>query len=100
MELPKLVCTGSVNPELPSTCQLCLLYRPSPSEVNTFIDVMLTSSPTFLNKLQSVNASKHRHAKAVVLLDMISLFQVPDLYTHRDGQTIDLCLYHKKEMII
>ncbi|KAL8559702.1 hypothetical protein ACOMHN_002235 [Nucella lapillus] len=92
------------------------LYRPPPSKVNKLTDGMFFEEFSELLEHANVmggktlflgdfNISWDRPAhpttvKAVDLLDMFSLSQAVNFPTHRDGHTIDWCVFREEELIL
>ncbi|KAL8596034.1 hypothetical protein ACOMHN_021074 [Nucella lapillus] len=91
------------------------LYRPPPSKVNKLTDGMffeefsellehanvMGGKTVFLGDFISWDRPAHPNTvKAVDLLDMFSLFQAVNFPTHRDGHTIDWCVFRKEELIL
>ncbi|KAL8574863.1 hypothetical protein ACOMHN_044885 [Nucella lapillus] len=92
------------------------LYRPPPSKVNKLTDGMFFEEFSELLEhanimggktlfLGDFNISWDRPAhpntvKAVDLLDMFSLSQAVNFPTHRDGHTIDWCVFREEELIL
>ncbi|KAL8604097.1 hypothetical protein ACOMHN_047309 [Nucella lapillus] len=92
------------------------LYRPPPSKVNKLTDGMFFEEFCELLEHANVmggktvflgdfNISWDRPAhpntvKAVDLLDMFSLSQAVNFPTHRDGHTIDWCVFREEELIL
>ncbi|KAL8588124.1 hypothetical protein ACOMHN_059498 [Nucella lapillus] len=92
------------------------LYRPPPSKVNKLTDGMFFEEFSELLEHANVmggktlflgdfNISLDRPAhpntvKAVNLLDMFSLSQAVNFPTHRDGHTIDWCVFREEELIL
>ncbi|KAL8562436.1 hypothetical protein ACOMHN_008580 [Nucella lapillus] len=95
---------------------LFCLYRPPPSKVNKLTDGMFFEEFSELLEHANVmggktvflgdfNISWDRPAhpntvKAVDLLDMFSLSQAVNFPTHRDGHTIDWCVFREEELIL
>ncbi|KAL8566591.1 hypothetical protein ACOMHN_054813 [Nucella lapillus] len=95
---------------------LFCLYRPPPSKVNKLTDGMFFEEFSELLEhanimggktvfLGDFNISWDRPAhpniiKAVDLLDMFSLSQAVKFPTHRDGHTIDWCVFREEELIL
>ncbi|KAL8570302.1 hypothetical protein ACOMHN_011323 [Nucella lapillus] len=92
------------------------LYRPPPSKVNKLTDGMFFEEFSEILEHANVmggktvflgdfNISWDRPAhpntvKAVDLLDMFSLSQAVNFPTHRDGHTIDWCVFREEELIL